>query len=121
MPNGAPAVVSWQKVYCGVLAAVYLLLTLGGLALAVFHRQAADAQTSAGEALFLGVVLALTCAACAAAFGAGLFLPRRRWAWIYHLVLIGIGMTSCACLPFTIPLLIFWIRPEVQRYYSGAL
>ena len=44
-----------------------------------------------------------------------IFLPRKPWVWIYSLIIIGLGMTGC-CLPACIPILIFWIKPEVQIY-----
>ena len=114
-----PRVVFWERVYCGVMGAVYLLLVVGSVVAAVFHDSIADANTSPGEVLFGSVAIGGLSAVFAAVFLAGLFVPRRRWAWVYHLVLMGIGMTSCACLPFVVPLLVFWLRPEVQAYYGG--
>lgn len=116
----APRVVSWQRLYCAAMTALYLALVLGCLLAAIFRERMADAQTSPGEVLFGAAFVGAISLACAAVYAAGLFLPRRRWAWLYHLALIGIGMTSCACLPFALPLLIFWIRPEVQAYYGGT-
>ena len=52
------------------------------------------------------------------AFGFGLFVPARRWGWIYGIVLIAVGLTSCCLLPATIPLLIFWLKPETQAFYG---
>lgn len=48
------------------------------------------------------------------------FLPRRRWAWVYHLVLICFGMTGCTIVA-SIPLLIFWIKPDVKAYFNQDL
>jgi hypothetical protein len=47
-----------------------------------------------------------------------LFLKPGPGAWVYDLVLICFGMTSCCCLPITIPLLIFWIKPENKKYFG---
>jgi hypothetical protein len=115
-----PRVVFWQRVYCGVMGAVYLAIVVGSLLAAAFHDSLADADTSPREVIFGSLVIGGLSAIFAAVFLAGLFVPRRRWAWVYHLVLMGIGMTSCACLPFVVPLLVFWLRPEVQAYYGGA-
>ncbi len=60
----------------------------------------------------LGVVLA-------AAYVVALLTPRRFWGWVYNLVMIAFGMTSPCCLPMTIPLLIYWIKPEVRMWYRG--
>ncbi len=50
-------------------------------------------------------------------FAAGPFLPRKLWGWIFGLVLICIGMMSVCCWPATIPLLIFWLKPETKAYF----
>ena len=117
--QGAPAVVLWQNIYCGAMALLYLLLTGVGAAFAVFRESLADAKTSANENLIVGLVLIAVCLPLAGIFAAGPFLPRRPWSWIYHIVLISLGLTSCACLPVSVPLLIFWIRPEVQAWFGG--
>ena len=46
------------------------------------------------------------------------FLPKVPWVWVYGIVMIAIGMTSLCCLPATIPLLIFWIKPEARQYFG---
>ena len=45
------------------------------------------------------------------------FLPKRPWAWVYHLVMICLGMTGCTIVA-SIPLIIFWIKPEVKQYFN---
>jgi hypothetical protein len=115
---GPPAVVPWQKAYCAAMAAVYLLLFGFGLVLAVFRESLADATDSPTDNLIAGLLIAAVSLPLAAIFAAGPFLPRRPWAWTYHIVLIALGMTSCACLPFTVPLLIFWIRPDTQAWFG---
>jgi hypothetical protein len=63
--------------------------------------------------LFIGLGLPLMIL-----FAAAPFLPKKPWVWIYGIVLIALGMTSPCCLPATIPLLIFWIRPETQQFFG---
>jgi hypothetical protein len=118
MTASPPPVLFWQQLYCAAMAALYALLTVGGGAVMVWRERLADASTSALELLVTGGVLAVVGLPLAALFAAALFLPRRPWAWVYQVVLIAIGMTSCCCLPFVVPLLIFWIRPEVQAYFG---
>jgi hypothetical protein len=52
-----------------------------------------------------------------AMFGAAPFLPKRRWVWIYDLVLICLSFTGC-CIAFGIPLLIFWLKPETKAFFN---
>ncbi|MEW6027424.1 MAG: hypothetical protein AB1599_09050 [Planctomycetota bacterium] len=111
-----PTVVFWYKLYCGLMAFVYLALFVVGVLLAVFH-QSIDTKEP-GEMLMPGIIYGALGFFFSIPFVAAFFLPRRSWAWIYHLVLICIGLTSCCCLPITIPLLIYWIKPEVKTYFK---
>jgi hypothetical protein len=118
-PRAAPPVLAWQRAYCVAMALLYVAVTLGGLAMAVFHEELADAETSPGETIVVGLVLAVVGAGLAVGFGVAPFLPRRPWTWVFHVVLIGLGMTSCCCLPATVPLLVFWIRPETRAWFAA--
>lgn len=51
-------------------------------------------------------------------FALGLLTPRRRWGWVYGFVPIAIGLTSPCCMPASIPLLIFWLKPEVKQWFN---
>jgi uncharacterized membrane protein len=111
-------VILWQKVYCFANAAIYLLCAVLGLGFLVFRQSLADAETSATENAVVGALLLVVGLGLAALYGAGPFVPRRPWAWIYHIALIALTMTSCACLLFALPLLIFWIEPGVQAWFG---
>jgi len=52
------------------------------------------------------------------AFGMAPFLPRRPGVWVYDVVLIALGLTSACLWPITIPLLIFWIKPENKLWFG---
>jgi hypothetical protein len=116
-----PKVVVWQRVYCAAMALLYLACIVGGVLLLVFQRQIAEADRSGDGrvvALIYGVMLTAIGFVLFAAFAAALFLPPKPWVWIYHIVLISIGLTSPCCMPASIPLLIFWIRPETRTYFG---
>lgn len=51
-------------------------------------------------------------------FALGLLTPRRPWGWVYGFVPIAIGLTSPCCLPASIPLLLFWLKPEVKHWFN---
>lgn len=116
-----PGVVTWYRVYCGALAAVYLLFIAGGIAIMFFSD-----EISKGEdmpewfGVAYGALFVLLGLVFAAAYGAALFLPPKPWVWIYGIVLIAIGFTSACCLPFCIALLIFWLKPECKAYFGRA-
>ena len=53
------------------------------------------------------------------AFAAPLFMPREKWVWIFDLVLICFGFTTCCLIPACIPLLIFWLKPEAKAWFNA--
>ncbi len=110
-----PAVVTWFKVYAGAMALLYLfVIAAGGL----FLINPGWLEEESFEARMMGVLFVGMGIPLMAIFGAALFLPPRSWVWVYDLVLIAIGFMSCCILPFSIALLIFWLKPEVKAYFN---
>ena len=95
-----------------------MLLVVGiGIALIVAPLSAEDLDgmppdLMGGIYLAMGIVFTIP-------FLIALFLPRKPWTWIYHIVMICLGMTGCT-LVFSIPLLIFWLKPDVKGYYGRS-
>ena len=75
-------------------------------------------ETERMELLTNGIVLAVVGLPFAIASALPFFFPRKPWVWIYNLEIITIGMTSCCCLPACVPLLIFWLKPEIKIWYG---
>jgi MFS family permease len=116
----APPVVQWFRVYAGAMAALYALLFFGGILamgfLPTLPKGPDDPPTAfliAYGGLFMSLGLLF-----GGAFAAIFFLKPQPWVWSYSLVLICLGMTSACCIPACVPLLIFWLKPEVQRWYG---
>ncbi len=102
----------WYVVYTVFLAVTYLACLGGGAAMAFF----ADKD----EQRFQGIVLAIVGLPFLIVYGAAPFLPKKPWAWIVHLILICMTMSSACCIPAAIPLLIFWLKPECKAYFGRA-
>ena len=115
---GTPPVLLWERVYCGFMALLYVLCAVGGVAAVVFRNQLADRENPAEFWLFFGIMFGGMGAVLALAYLASFFLPRRPWAWIYHIFMIGIGLTSGCTLVAALPLLIYWIKPETKAYFE---
>ena len=49
---------------------------------------------------------------------AALFLPKKPWVWVYGIVAVCVGLPNCCFLPLSIPVLIFWLRPETKQYFG---
>jgi len=118
-----PSAVMWYTVYCVLMALMYLLTMAMG-ALILFGpddlRQSMAQSRSSVDPRILGTIYIVMGMVFVCPYVVGALAPKRPWAWIYGIVLIAFGMTTICCLPLTIPLMIFWIKPEVQRYYGRS-
>jgi hypothetical protein len=106
----------WFRVYGWVLVALYLFVA--ALSLVFFLGSEEDLEMKRGEAIVAGSICLAMGLTLAAACLPPLIASPRPWSWVYSLVLICIGMTSPCFLPASVPLLIFWLKPEVKAYYG---
>ena len=114
---GPPGVLPWFKAYAGFMALLYLAVLAGGVFL-LLKDWTTVPDVDPVEMRINGWVLTAVGPPLMLAFGLALFLPLKKWVWIYDVVLIGIGLTSCCFWPVCIPLLIFWVRPETRRWFG---
>ena len=113
-----PGVVKWYRVYAAFMVFLYVLVTIGGVAAVVFSESLAPGDEPREVIVIQGIVFAVIGAPLVVTYLVGIFMPAKSWAWVYGIVLIGIGMTSCCFLPACVPLLIFWLKPETQAYFG---
>jgi hypothetical protein len=112
-------VYTWYKVFCALLTlASFLPIIMGILAMIgsaqePTTKEQTDAFTGGIMFIFYGLFYLVP-------YGFGLILPNRPFHWIYGLLLICLGMTSCIFLPFAIPLLLYWIKPETKAFMGRA-
>jgi hypothetical protein len=125
LPDGAaepamkPPIVAWYKAYCVLMALIFLVGAAAGVALVFLHPQLppeALGKMSGAEVTLRGIVLTVFCVLMFSANVAALFLPRRPWAWIYHLINISLGLAPC-CI-FSLPLFFVWLQPSIQKYFG---
>lgn len=114
-PMKTPAVYKWYVGYCVCMALLYASLPVLGT---MFLFIEPDQDMSAAEAKMMGVVFIIVGVLFFFPYAAAPFLPRKNWVWVMGLVLICIGLTSACCLPASIPLLIFWLKPEMKAFYG---
>jgi len=118
-PNSSPpAVFFWFKVYTGFMTALYVgCLILAPVLFFIGTRSMGEERAVLMiQAVIFGSIGLVLAVACVLPF----FLPRKPWVWVYDLVIICIGLTSCCFLPATIPLLIYWIKPETKAWFQQA-
>ena len=100
--------------YCSLMAALYATCIAGGTwALFLANGDEAD---RIGSIFGITILIAISFPLCLL-FAIGPFLPTKKWAWVYGLVLIAIGLTSPCCMPVSIPLLIYWIQPGFKSHF----
>jgi drug/metabolite transporter (DMT)-like permease len=110
-----PPVYTWFVVYCILMALGYLFLAVMGV---VFFFTEPDREMSAAEQKLMSSVFLILGLAFFVAYALPPFLPRKSWVWVFGLVLICLGLSSACCLPVCIPLLIFWLKPEMKAFYG---
>ncbi len=101
------------------MTAIYALCVLAGPVLLWIGTQTHAAEERGGfimEWVLLFVIGLPLTIACALPF----LLPAKPWVWVYNLIIICLGLTSCCFLPATIPLLIHWIKPETKAWFNRA-
>ncbi len=113
-----PAVIRWQMIYCAMMALMYFAVAVAGVLLFVMAENLADADMNATEARLIGGILAVMSIGLGVLFAAGLLFRRGNFAWVFHIVLIAIGLTSACCWPSNIPLMIYWIKHKDYIVHS---
>jgi hypothetical protein len=110
----------WYRVYCAAMALMYLCVAIIGVITlyAGIDISKQGGQESGGKIMLIGGLYVALGIIFAIPYGISPFLPRKPWHWIYGIVLISIGLTSCLCLPACIPLLIFWLKPEAKWMFG---
>lgn len=113
-PHQRPGVVVWMNVYAVFMALLYVLCSVGGVLLWL------NLEAMQGDEDFAptAIVLMVVGPPLAIAFGIAPFLPRRKWAWIYDIVLIAIGLSGCT-LVAAVPLLIFWLQQRTKDWFNA--
>lgn len=116
--RATPPVYMWFTVYCILMALVYMTTAIMGIA---FMFVEPDREMSAAEAKIMGSVMLIFGLGFFVPYAIAPFLPHKNWVWVFGLVLICLGLTSACCLPVCIPLLIFWLKPEMKAFYGRGL
>ncbi|XAM00841.1 hypothetical protein OT109_05525 [Phycisphaeraceae bacterium D3-23] len=122
-----PQVITWFYVYCVLMILIYVALAVGGFFLMknpdfLVDPEASfssNAPRSTDEAVFMGMLYIGLGVVFAIAFIVPFVLPRKFGTWVYSIVLICLGLTSCLFWPITIPLLIFWVKAETRLWYKN--
>ncbi|MGY8642773.1 MAG: hypothetical protein ACKVJU_16965 [Verrucomicrobiales bacterium] len=111
-----PSADKWFRIYMGVSFVFLILLAIFCFAVPFipFPDMTADDKMMAK---IMGPTYGVAMIISMGIFGVSLFTKPKPWTWVYNLVVICLGLTSCSMI-FCIPLLIFWLKPECKNYYG---
>lgn len=115
--NQVPKVVVWFKVYSGIMAFLNLVVIILGLVFMFMKMPGVKVEDMIGSKIVGAVYFAMGIIFIIPYFMA-LFLPPKPWVWVFSIVLICVGFTSCCTLPFCIAMLVFWLKPQTRIYYG---
>jgi hypothetical protein len=115
-----PTVWWFFAAYCAAMALLYLSVSVLGVVFIAFAEEMVegDPNSTSAEPMLMGAMFIVMGLIFGAFFAAAPLLPKRKWAWIYGIVVISIGLTSICTLLASIPLLIFWIKDDVKAFYQ---
>jgi hypothetical protein len=123
LPLLRPRVCVWYNVYCAAMLLLYVAVACVGLLLVlnadwISNLNEREPEMDAQAVWFQGLIMAVISVPMMIIFILGLLTPRRPWGWGYGFVPIAIGLTSPCCMLASIPLLIFWLKPGVKRWFN---
>lgn len=107
----------WFRVYLGILCLMYAFCTALGVFLVFFSSGFPELANDENTAIS-GWIMLVAGVPFLVASALPFFLRPKSWVWIYDLVIICSGMVSACLLPITIPLLIYWIKPDTKKYFG---
>ena len=118
-PLTKPKVCLWYNVYCSCMLLLYVVVAALGVAMVIFIDELSppnDAERAGNIAA--GILMAIASVGMMLLFALGLLIPRRKWGWVYGFIPIAIGLTSPCCIPASLPLLWFWLKPENKEWFN---
>lgn len=114
--NPNPAVRHWQLVY--VLVMAFFSLGIIGLGCFMYFGEEffrKDPNMAEADIVMIKTMSWIYTAGGVISFvlyAVGAVWRKGMGGWIYNLVLLGLGLTSCCTWPATIPLMIYWIKDK---------
>jgi hypothetical protein len=117
-----PGVWPWFVAYTIAMALMYFGFAAMGLMMLIGEpKQFTSGNDDPIETMVLGTGFTVVGVVLGVVFAIAPFLPRKPWVWVYDIVLICISFLMSLCLlPATIPLLIFWLKPETKHWFGRS-
>jgi hypothetical protein len=114
-----PRVVKWFRWYCGFMCVVFACVALVSPLLlflpsgSVRSDDVMAVRITSALFICLGVPLLV-------GHAVPLMVKRKRWMWVYGIILCIIGLTGGLSLIFAIIILVEWLKDETRRWFEQA-
>lgn len=108
----------WYRVFTFLIGLGSLLLISGLGLMAILGSNASNVADPAG-ARSGGTILIIIGVVIFAFYAAPMILPRKMFHWVYGIILLLLSLSLCWTLPFAVPLLIYWFKPETKRFFGA--
>jgi hypothetical protein len=115
-----PSVVVWYRVYCVVSALFYLLIGLALISGMTFDPTFTKGIEHPEAFRIFAWIFSTFIVMMGGLFVVSFFMGRNSSAWVFHLVLICLGLSSGLFIFACIPILIYWLKPETKAYFGRA-
>lgn len=115
--QSTPGVVAFFRVYMGYSTLASLGVSGVSVWSIVKHRVHGSPPPSPLEATFYGI-FATFMSLAAAAHAIAVVCPRRRWMHAFGTILLGLSLLG-GCVPISVALLVFWLKPEVRSWLES--
>ncbi len=119
-----PKILAWYKGYCWLAAGLKLGLALGGLGLILSNEWWITTTAETGTTIpnwlmpVMGAVVISIFLPMAVVTAWLPSLPVKKSTWQVHFTCLVMGCCTIALLPFALPVLIGWMKPDVKSWYQ---
>lgn len=116
--------ITWNKAYCWAMVVFYVLLASACFTATSAIDLVKSSMAESGYDIsrndiafsyqFIGYYALLM-----AGMNIGLlFVPRTKAWWLAHLINHAAGVIKCCCIPIAVPMLVMWLRKDVQALFD---
>jgi len=117
-----PEAVYYFRIYAVLMVLFLMLLSGYGLYLMLSPIMNGSTGSAATGEWVIGLILFMFTFCFLVPHVIALFGGRRRWVYTLSMILIGLNLLTgnFCCMLVTVPLLIYWMKPETKRWYGAS-
>ncbi|MBI5537459.1 MAG: hypothetical protein HY898_32345 [Deltaproteobacteria bacterium] len=118
-PATTPSTVILFKAYAALMLAAGLAVFALGLTMLLVPTLSRGTSHLGLSGILTGTFYAALGTLQAVPCLVALFAKPKPWVWTFDMIIVALGMVICYCWPLSIPLLIYWTKPEVKAHFGA--